>query len=50
LDKQFVRDWLLQSGWDRNSPPPELPGDVVENTRKKYIEAFEILTDKELII
>jgi phosphoribosylaminoimidazole-succinocarboxamide synthase len=48
LDKQFVRDWLLQSGWDRNSPPPELPTDVVENTRKKYIEAFEILTGKQL--
>ena len=49
LDKQFVRDWLLQSGWDKNSPPPELPGDVVKNTRKKYIEAFEILTGKKLV-
>ena len=44
-DKQFVRDWLLKSGWDRNSSPPELPDDVVENTAKKYIEAFERLTD-----
>jgi len=49
LDKQFVRDWLMRSGWDKNSPPPELPADVVENTRKKYIEAFEILTGKKLI-
>ena len=48
LDKQFVRNWLTQSGWDKNSPPPELPADVVENTRKKYIEAFEILTGKNL--
>ena len=49
LDKQFVRDWLIQSGWDKNSKPPELPADVVENTRKKYVEAFEILTEKSLI-
>jgi len=48
LDKQFVRDWLIQSGWDKNSQPPELPADVVENTRKKYVEAFEILTGKKL--
>jgi len=49
LDKQFVRDWLIQSGWDKNSPPPELPNDVVENTRKKYIEALEILTVRKLV-
>ena len=49
LDKQFVRDWLIQSGWDKNSPPPELPADVVENTRRKYIDAFEILTEKKLV-
>lgn len=48
LDKQFVRDWLTQSGWDKNSPPPELPPDVVQKTHKKYIEAFEILTEKML--
>ncbi len=48
FDKQFVRDWLTQSGWDRNSPPPELPSDVVEKTRGKYVEAFEILTGKKL--
>ena len=48
LDKQFVRDWLIRSGWDKNSPPPELPAYVVENTRMKYVEAFEILTEKKL--
>jgi phosphoribosylaminoimidazole-succinocarboxamide synthase len=43
-DKQFVRDWLTESGWDKNSPPPPLPADVVANTRAKYIEAFEKTT------
>ena len=44
FDKQFVRDWLTSSGWDKNSPPPELPGEVVAHTRAKYIDAFERLT------
>lgn len=48
FDKQFVRDWLLASGWDRNSNPPTLPTDVVLKTREKYIEAFERLTDRKL--
>ena len=48
FDKQFVRDWLLQSGWDRNSTPPELPEDIVLKTRAKYIEAFERITGREL--
>ena len=48
FDKQFVRDWLLQSGWDRNSTPPALPDDIVMKTRAKYIEAFERLTDRKL--
>lgn len=39
FDKQFVRDWLEQSGWDKNSPPPPLPPDIVAKTREKYIEA-----------
>jgi len=43
-DKQFVRDWLETSGWDKNSPPPPLPDDVIEKTRAKYIEAYETLT------
>ena len=41
FDKQFVRDWLMESGWDKNSPPPALPPEVVDHTRSKYIEAFE---------
>jgi phosphoribosylaminoimidazole-succinocarboxamide synthase len=47
FDKQFVRDWLSASGWDKNSPPPELPPEVVAKTRVKYIEAFERLTGEE---
>lgn len=46
-DKQFVRDWLLQSGWDRNSEPPALPDDIVAKTRQKYIEAFETLAKRK---
>lgn len=44
FDKQFVRDWLETTSWDKNSSPPELPDDVVAKTRAKYIEAFERLT------
>ena len=44
FDKQFVRDWLETTGWDKNSPPPELPVDVIAKTRQKYIDAFELLT------
>jgi phosphoribosylaminoimidazole-succinocarboxamide synthase len=47
FDKQFVRDWLTQSGWDKNSPPPQLPPHIVENTRAKYIEAFEQITGEQ---
>jgi phosphoribosylaminoimidazole-succinocarboxamide synthase len=43
-DKQFVRDWLTETGWDKTPPGPELPADVVERTRAKYVEAFELLT------
>ncbi len=46
FDKQFVRDWLESSGWDKSSPPPELPVEVVAMTRAKYIEAFERLTER----
>ncbi|MFO0913536.1 MAG: phosphoribosylaminoimidazolesuccinocarboxamide synthase [Pirellulales bacterium] len=44
FDKQFVRNWLESTTWDKNSPPPPLPPDVVEQTRAKYIEALERLT------
>jgi len=48
FDKQFVRDWLVSSGWDRESPPPALPSDIVAMTRAKYLEALEILTGQSL--
>jgi phosphoribosylaminoimidazole-succinocarboxamide synthase len=41
FDKQYVRDWLSGSGWDKTPPAPELPADVVANTRQKYIDAYE---------
>ena len=44
FDKQFVRDWLNQTEWDKNSQPPALPADVVAKTREKYIDAYERLT------
>ncbi len=47
-DKQFVRDWLESTGWDKNPPAPELPGEVVERTREKYLEAYRQLTGREL--
>jgi phosphoribosylaminoimidazole-succinocarboxamide synthase len=47
-DKQFVRDWLNRSGWDRNSPPPPLPPDIVEQTRERYLTAYELITGKPL--
>jgi phosphoribosylaminoimidazole-succinocarboxamide synthase len=47
-DKQFVRDWLEASGWDKNPPAPELPEDVVDVTRAKYLEAYRELTGEEL--
>jgi phosphoribosylaminoimidazole-succinocarboxamide synthase len=46
FDKQFVRDWLEQSGWDKASPPPALPAEVVAKTREKYFEACRLLTGK----
>ena len=43
-DKQFLRDYLVASGWDRNSPPPELPAEIVEKTALRYEEAFFRIT------
>ena len=47
FDKQFVRDWLETTGWDKNSPPPELPDEIVARTREKYIEAYRLLVGAE---
>jgi phosphoribosylaminoimidazole-succinocarboxamide synthase len=41
FDKQYVRDWAAGSGWDRTPPAPELPEEVVEGTRQRYVEAYE---------
>jgi phosphoribosylaminoimidazole-succinocarboxamide synthase len=48
FDKQYVRDWLDDSGWDHTPPAPELPEDVVANTRAKYVEAYERITGRSL--
>lgn len=48
FDKQFVRDWLEGTDWDKNSPPPRLPDAIVERTRQKYLEAHERLTGMPL--
>ncbi|GLI34463.1 phosphoribosylaminoimidazolesuccinocarboxamide synthase [Desulforhabdus amnigena] len=44
FDKQYLRDYLVQSGWKVSDPPPELPADVVANTRSRYLEALERLS------
>ena len=46
FDKQFVRDWLESSGWDKSSIPPALPADVVAKTREKYLDACRLLTGR----
>jgi len=48
FDKQFVRDFLSQSGWDKNSPPPPLPEEVVRKTLDKYVEAYRRLTGRTI--
>ncbi len=44
FDKQFVRDWLESSGWDKTPPAPELPRDIIEKTSAKYFEALDLIT------
>ncbi len=44
FDKQYLRDWLSGTGWDKTPPPPTLPAEVIAETRKKYLEAYELLT------
>ena len=48
FDKQYVRDWADKEGWDHSPPAPELPAEVVEKTREKYIEAYEQITERKL--
>ncbi len=48
FDKQYLRDWLESIGWNKQPPVPELPEEVIRNTRKKYLEALERLTGQSL--
>jgi phosphoribosylaminoimidazole-succinocarboxamide synthase len=47
FDKQYVRDYLISTGWDKNSTPPHLPKNVIMETQKKYIEAYEKITSEK---
>ena len=46
LDKQFVRNYLESTDWDKESPPPPLPQSIIEQTSKRYLEIYSILTGK----
>jgi len=48
FDKQYLRDWLTSSGWDKESAPPHLPEDVIAKTRSKYLEAYKLITGEDL--
>ncbi len=49
FDKQFVRDYLLSIGWDKKPPVPELPDEIVEGARDRYLEIFRILTGRDIV-
>ncbi len=48
FDKQFLRDWLEEIGWNKEPPAPELPPEIVEKTRARYLEAYKRITGKDL--
>jgi phosphoribosylaminoimidazole-succinocarboxamide synthase len=48
FDKQFIRDWLENSGWNKTPPPPSLPEDIINKTSQKYLEAFKKLTGQDI--
>jgi phosphoribosylaminoimidazole-succinocarboxamide synthase len=48
FDKQYVRDWLDEQGWDHSPPAPSLPEEVISGTRAKYVEAYERISGREL--
>jgi len=50
VDKQFVRNWLDDSGWNHEPPPPPLPDEVVQGTRDRYLEAFRRITGTEPVL
>jgi phosphoribosylaminoimidazole-succinocarboxamide synthase len=47
FDKQYVRDWLDESGWDHSPPGPNLPAEVIERTRDRYVEAYERISGRD---
>ncbi|MBD3869440.1 MAG: phosphoribosylaminoimidazolesuccinocarboxamide synthase [Acidobacteria bacterium] len=49
FDKQFVRDYLLSIGWDKQPPVPELPDEIVQGARERYLEIFRILTGRDIV-
>ena len=49
FDKQFVRNWLLDSGWDREPPAPDLPAEIIRKTRERYVQAYERLTGSSFV-
>ncbi len=49
FDKQFVRDYLESIGWDKQPPVPELPEEIVQGTRERYLEIFRILTGRDIV-
>jgi phosphoribosylaminoimidazole-succinocarboxamide synthase len=49
FDKQYVRDWLISSGWDKTPPPPALPAEVIEGTSKRYMQAFELIAGTKFV-
>ncbi len=49
FDKQYLRDWLETTDWDKKAPPPDLPGEIIEETKNKYLLAYRLLTGKELL-
>ncbi|WP_457571957.1 phosphoribosylaminoimidazolesuccinocarboxamide synthase [Desulfovulcanus sp.] len=48
FDKQYLRDWLSKSGWDKQPPAPSLPQEIIEQTQARYLQAYKLLTGKEL--
>jgi len=50
MDKQFVRNFLIQTGWNKEPPPPALPADIIEKTSARYLDAYQSLTGKALMI
>ena len=47
-DKQYLRDYLESLGWNKKPPPPQLPPEVIKNTRARYVQALKVLTGEEL--